>query len=193
MPDPASFLSSRHRRTSPIGSQLGLQFSSSLQARSPLRSSSRHRRGRSGKCFAWFSLMFLRIAITMLSAMKCRKKRATFAPGPHFTSIEITGSFSNTDTSRLFVVRKKERGVGMDCTICKNLKRAFVASLHECIEARSSACYGVCTKLAALKRVDMERARYDLQEHRHVCDSAVSVFALLPGRELPPTLRRRAA
>jgi hypothetical protein len=135
----------------------------------------------------------LQMTGTMLSAMKCRKKRATFAPGPHFTSIEITGSFSNTDTSRLFVVRKKERGVGMDCTICKNLKRAFEASLHECIEARSSACYGVCTKLAALKRVDMERAKYDLQEHRHVCDSAVSVFALLPGRELPPTLRRRAA
>ena len=81
----------------------------------------------------------------------------------------------------------------MDCTICKNLKRAFEAGHCEYIEARASACYGVCTKLAAHKRVDMERARYDLEEHRSACDSAVSVFVLLPGRDVPLNLRQRAA
>ena len=81
----------------------------------------------------------------------------------------------------------------MACTICDNLEHTFEAGHSEYIEARSSACYGVCTKLAAFKRVEMERARYDLEEHMHVCDSAISALAHLPVREVPSNLRQRAA
>ena len=71
----------------------------------------------------------------------------------------------------------------MDCPICRDLERAFEAGLSEYIEARSSACYRVSKRLAAKKNVDMERARYELEEHRLVCVSAVRVLALLPERK----------
>jgi hypothetical protein len=61
----------------------------------------------------------------------------------------------------------------MDCSICRDLERAFEATQGEYIEARLSACYRVCGKFAAHKNVDMERARYELEEHRLECASAV--------------------
>jgi hypothetical protein len=67
----------------------------------------------------------------------------------------------------------------MDCPICRGLERAFEAGLSEYIEARSSASFRVCTKLAAHKNVEMERARYAIEEHRLVCVSAVRVFTTL--------------
>ena len=81
----------------------------------------------------------------------------------------------------------------MDCQICRGLERAFEAGLSEYIEARSSAFFRVCTKLAAYKNVEMERARYALGEHRHVCVSAIRVFTLLPQRDVSKSLRRLAA
>jgi len=39
------------------------------------------------------------------------------------------------------------------------------------MEARSSAYYRVSTQLAAKRNVDMERATYDMEEHRAVCVS----------------------
>jgi hypothetical protein len=60
----------------------------------------------------------------------------------------------------------------MGCPICKNLEQAYEALLSEYNEARSSAGYQVCRRLAAKKKVDMERARYELEEHRSVCVSA---------------------
>jgi hypothetical protein len=71
----------------------------------------------------------------------------------------------------------------MHCPVCRALERAFDAGFNEYVEARSSACFRVCTEFAALKNVDMERARYELEEHHLVCASAVRVFARLPGRE----------
>lgn len=59
----------------------------------------------------------------------------------------------------------------MDCLECKNLERAFKFRLHDHVEARSSAYYRVSTESAARTNVDMERARYDLKEHREVCAS----------------------
>ena len=59
----------------------------------------------------------------------------------------------------------------MDCLRCKNLKGALEFRHNEYVEARSSAYYRVSTELAAKKNVDMERARYDLEEHRAVCAS----------------------
>ena len=81
----------------------------------------------------------------------------------------------------------------MDCLICRGLERAFEAGLSEYIEARSSACFRVCTKFAAYKNVEMERARYALREHRHVCASAVRMFTHLPQRVASTSLRRLAA
>ena len=57
----------------------------------------------------------------------------------------------------------------MDCLICANLERAYEARLSEYVEARTSVCYRVSTRLAAQRNVDMERARYELEEHRSVC------------------------
>ena len=59
----------------------------------------------------------------------------------------------------------------MDCLKCKNLEKSFEFRLHQYGEARSSAYYRVSTELAAKKNVDMERARYDLEEHYLVCAS----------------------
>jgi hypothetical protein len=81
----------------------------------------------------------------------------------------------------------------MDCSICRDLARAFEAALSEYIEARSTACYQVSKRLAAKKNVDMERAKYELEEHRLICVSAVRALALLRERDLSSNLRRLAA
>jgi hypothetical protein len=81
----------------------------------------------------------------------------------------------------------------MDCLSCRDLERAYEAGLNEYIEARFSACFRVCTKLVARKNVDMERARYELEEHRFMCISAVKVFALLPERDVSTSLKQLAA
>jgi hypothetical protein len=57
----------------------------------------------------------------------------------------------------------------MDCLKCENLKGSLQFRHNEYVEARSSAYYRVSTEIAAKKNVDMERARYDLEEHRAVC------------------------
>ena len=81
----------------------------------------------------------------------------------------------------------------MSCVICGNLELAYVTQLNEYIEARSSASYRVSTRLAARKKVDMERARYELEEHQSVCVSAHPAPVLLPERELPASLQPLAA
>ena len=63
----------------------------------------------------------------------------------------------------------------MVCFICRDLEQAFKARLSEYIAARSSAYFRVSRKLAALKNVDMERAKNDLEEHQLVCVSAAAV------------------
>jgi hypothetical protein len=81
----------------------------------------------------------------------------------------------------------------MGCSICRNLEQAFEAGLSEYIEARSSAGYQVSKRHAAEMNVDMERARYELEEHRLVCVSVVRVRALLPERDVSLSLRPQAA
>ena len=66
----------------------------------------------------------------------------------------------------------------MDCQICRDLRRAYEAGLSEYIEARLSASYGLSTKLAAFKNVEMERARSEQEEHWLGCDAVVRVTAL---------------
>jgi hypothetical protein len=57
----------------------------------------------------------------------------------------------------------------MQCLKCKNLEEAFDSRLSKYVEACSAAYYRVSTELAAMKNVDMERARYDLEEHQLTC------------------------
>jgi hypothetical protein len=65
--------------------------------------------------------------------------------------------------------------------------------LSEYIEARASAGYRISTVLAGQKNVDMERARYELEEHRSLCASTVRVPVLLPKREAPTRVRQLVA
>jgi len=81
----------------------------------------------------------------------------------------------------------------MDCSTCRNLERAYEAAISEYAEARASVCYRVSTACAAQKNVDMERARYELEEHRIVCASAAYVPRLLPERDAPKISRQLAA
>ncbi len=85
----------------------------------------------------------------------------------------------------------------MGCAICRELEHAFESILSEYIQARSSVCYRVSTELAAQKNVDMERARYELEEHRRVCALAgVPVHLpdrVFPDRTAPAPFRQLAA
>ena len=80
----------------------------------------------------------------------------------------------------------------MSCLICGHLEQAYNSVLGEYIEARSSVRYRVSTQLAAQKNVDMERARYELEEHRRVCPSSV-LPKLLVSRDGPKRSRTLAA
>jgi hypothetical protein len=88
---------------------------------------------------------------------------------------------------------EKPEGAGMGCLICASLEQVYLARLSEYIEARSSACYRVSTRLAAQMNVEMERARYELEEHQSVCISTVRMPVLLPQREEIASLRILAA
>lgn len=81
----------------------------------------------------------------------------------------------------------------MGCSICRNLELVYQAALSEYLDACSSACYRISKKPAAQKNVDMERARYELEEHKKSCIFAVGVPARLPEPERPMSLRQRAA
>jgi len=85
----------------------------------------------------------------------------------------------------------------MGCPVCSNLDRAFAAGLRDYLEARSSACYEVSVRPAARKLVEMERARYELEEHRLGCawvaPTALRVPAPLPAKKAPTSLRQIAA
>lgn len=59
----------------------------------------------------------------------------------------------------------------MDCLKCTNLEHAVEFRFGEYSEARSAPFYQVSTELAAKKKVDMERARNDLEEHQLMCVS----------------------
>ena len=81
----------------------------------------------------------------------------------------------------------------MNCSICIDLARVLEAGLSECIEARSAACSRFSSNLLAMKNVDMERARYELEEHRLVCVSAIRALALLPKLDVSTRLKQLAS
>jgi hypothetical protein len=57
----------------------------------------------------------------------------------------------------------------MDCLKCTNLEQALEFSLRKYSAARSAPFYQISTKIAAQKKVDMERARNDMEEHQLTC------------------------
>jgi len=73
----------------------------------------------------------------------------------------------------------------MACLTCEDLKQRYEVSLADYAEARSSAYYRVTHRFAAGKNVEMERARFELEEHRAACVSAPNVIVRLPKRMLP--------
>ena len=81
----------------------------------------------------------------------------------------------------------------MDCSVCWGLKRAYEAAASEYMKARSSACFRVCLDVAAGKNVEMERAKYELEEHRRGCVSAAKAVALLPKQGVSTNLKQFVA
>jgi len=81
----------------------------------------------------------------------------------------------------------------MECPICRDLERGYVVRLREYTEARSSACFRVSKKFAAVKNVDMERARYELEEHRLMCVTAGKLLAPSAEQNTPAHWARLAA
>ena len=60
----------------------------------------------------------------------------------------------------------------MNCPTCQELERTYEAAFSEYIEARSSEWFFICPGVAARKNVNIERTRYELEEHRLVCIAA---------------------
>jgi hypothetical protein len=79
--------------------------------------------------------------------------------------------------------------ISMACLKCAHLEQLFESKLSNYGEARSAMFHQVSTELAARKRVDMERARNDLEEHQLVClmrtsESSNPQVAISRGRSL---------
>jgi hypothetical protein len=62
----------------------------------------------------------------------------------------------------------------MDCLVCKDLERTFASKREKYLEARSAAYYRISTEVAAIKNVDMERAKSQWEDHKRVCGSAAT-------------------
>jgi hypothetical protein len=57
----------------------------------------------------------------------------------------------------------------MDCLKCTNFEQALELRLKKYRDARSAPFYRVSTELAAKTKVDLERARYEMEEHQSTC------------------------
>jgi hypothetical protein len=87
----------------------------------------------------------------------------------------------------------------MDCLECRNLDRTFQRKLAMYLAARSAPFCQVSTKIAARKRVDMERAKNDMEEHLLACPFAVKASGpekaevISPSRDSNSRLRPQTA
>ena len=70
----------------------------------------------------------------------------------------------------------------MNCLQCKGLIQVFELELAGYVKARVAPFYRISTEVAARKQVDMERARYDLEEHQLIC----AVTPCLGARHMDP-------
>jgi hypothetical protein len=81
----------------------------------------------------------------------------------------------------------------MECLVCRDLEREFDVVCNEYCEARSSAFYPISSECAAVKNVDMERVRYELEEHRLRCVLPGKIITLPMRESASARLRRPAA
>jgi hypothetical protein len=103
--------------------------------------------------------------------------------------------FLSHTASKIRLCQPIGKGVPMNCPHCRELEQAYEAALSEYVEARASAWFRICPKLAARKNVDMERTKYELEEHsleEHslVCVSAGKSVAPLPERDMSTALKQ---
>jgi ActR/RegA family two-component response regulator len=91
---------------------------------------------------------------------------------------------------RSTAVPADNRGRDLNCPLCRGLEQAYEAALTEYIEACSSASFYVCSNLAARKNVDMERTKYELEEHSLVCISTKTTVAPLPEQGMSTNLKQ---
>jgi hypothetical protein len=75
----------------------------------------------------------------------------------------------------------------MDCLQCQNLDHSFRRKLTLYLEARCAPFCRVSTRVAASKRVDMERAKNDMEEHLLACLRAAKTRLLSLDKALPST------
>ena len=80
----------------------------------------------------------------------------------------------------------------MNCLECAALDRILEAVLAQYGDARSAVFYRGSTERAAMKQVDMERAKANVREHKLVCPSWAEVGSTtgieveIPGAEKQP-------
>ena len=81
----------------------------------------------------------------------------------------------------------------MDCLVCRDLEQKIEARRKLFAEARCSASFGVSSKSAAYRNVDMEQARSELQDHRSVCACVSRKLPALSARAIQASRRPVAA
>lgn len=81
----------------------------------------------------------------------------------------------------------------MECLICRDLERAYDLGRTEHSDACCSAYYQFGKKIVAVKNADVERARYELEEHQLLCVSAGEGIAPSTGHKTPICLIWSAA
>jgi len=73
----------------------------------------------------------------------------------------------------------------MGCPRCRDLERALDVRRSEYAEALASPYFQVSRKFAAYFRVELERAKNELEEHRWVCVTAANPPAAFPAAARP--------
>ncbi len=68
----------------------------------------------------------------------------------------------------------------MGCQLCLNLEKALHEKRNEYLQASSSSCSLVSSRFTAYMHVEMERARFELEDHRSICMFSVNAPASLP-------------
>ncbi|MDR3772715.1 MAG: hypothetical protein P4L26_05155 [Terracidiphilus sp.] len=68
----------------------------------------------------------------------------------------------------------------MGCLLCLNLEQALKVKSNEYLQASSSSCSLVSSRFTAYMHVEMERARFELEDHRSACVYSVNPPASLP-------------
>jgi hypothetical protein len=79
----------------------------------------------------------------------------------------------------------EESEAKMNCMRCQELERELEAKLDEYTVARNSAHFRISRKLVAFIKVELERAKNELEEHRFECTCAVTQPAPLPTESEP--------